>query len=90
MTPPQGLKFNITHLSLLQTEAPSDEMQLNYRGDIIIALKFVPPPSSSLPTAKSQSRSNRKAKGMLMVLVKEAKNLVPAKGSTNTDPFCKW
>ena len=28
---------------------------------------------------------------MLMVLVKEAKNLVPvARGAANADPFCKW
>ena len=75
--------------SEFQTEPPSDESQLNYRGDVIIALKFVPPPTTDSKRSEA-TRSNRKAKGMLMVLVKEAKNLVPAKGSTTADPFCKW
>ena len=67
-----------------------------YRGEIIVALKFVPPPKvrsstvDSTATAGSHS-SNRRARGMLMVLVKEAKNLVPvARGAANADPFCKW
>ena len=71
-----------------------------YRGEIIVALKFVPPPKpppvrSADPAASSSSSSSsyssRRARGMLMVLVKEAKNLVPvARGAANADPFCKW
>ena len=60
-----------------------------YRGEIIVALKFVPPPKPR--SADPSSYSSRKARGMLMVLVKEAKNLVPvARGAANADPFCKW
>ena len=67
-----------------------------YRGEIIVALKFVPPPKPRSPStagtpSSSSSYSSRKARGMLMVLVKEAKNLVPvARGAANADPFCKW
>lgn len=91
----------ISLLSNIQTEAPSDEMSSSsshYRGEIIVAMKFVTNPSldgsSSSAMVGSGSmvakKNQRKAKGMLMVLIKEAKNLVPAKGSSNTDPFCKW
>lgn len=74
---------------ILQTEPPGgdDDPMGAYRGEIIIALKFVP--STSDLKSKS-SRQVRKTRGMLMVLIKEAKNLVPLKGSANTDPFCKW
>ena len=65
-----------------------------YRGEIIVALKFVPPPKVRSSTSDSTTAShsgNRRARGMLMVLVKEAKNLVPvARGAANADPFCKW
>ena len=81
------------------TSAPPLTSSANsgYRGEIIVALKFVPPPkvrsstSDSAATAGSHSSNNRRARGMLMVLVKEAKNLVPvARGAANADPFCKW
>ena len=81
------------------TSAPPLTSSANsgYRGEIIVALKFVPPPkvrsstSDSTATAAGSHSSNRRARGMLMVLVKEAKNLVPvARGAANADTFCKW
>ena len=73
----------------------------NYRGEIIIALKFVPPESQSrhyqTTTTTTTWKSGKKYLmntaaagygGVLLVLVKEAKNLVSSKGIP--DPFCKW
>lgn len=71
----------------------------SYRGEIIVAMKFVPPPSAATASKSARtgsggsggSSSSRRARGMLMVLIKEAKNLVPAtKVQSNADPFCKW
>ncbi len=67
----------------------------SYRGEIVVALKFVPPPSAGKHRSGSNpgggSSSSRRARGMLMVLIKEAKNLVPAaRGAATADPFCKW
>ena len=76
------------------TSAPPLTSSANsgYRGEIIVALKFVPPPKVRSSTSDTTTHSStRRARGMLMVLVKEAKNLVPvARGATNADPFCKW
>jgi hypothetical protein len=53
---------------------------LNSRGDLILALKYVP---------AEQGRKDRRKKGTLMLLVKEAKNL-PVARHTLPDPYCKW
>ena len=78
----------------------------NYRGEIIVALKFVPPESqgrnqyhqtSSSSLTTTSWKNGRKYMvggggggygGVLLVLIKEAKNLVSSKGIP--DPFCKW
>ena len=82
--------FHAHTFSIFQSEGPIggeveglSALPSMYRGELIVAMKFVPPPGES-------RRGNRKAKGMLMVLVKEAKNLVPSKGAGNADAFCKW
>ena len=62
----------------------------SYRGEIIVALKFAPAQTRSSSSSSAAKTNPRKAKGTILVLIKEAKNLVPAKGSSNTDPFCKW
>jgi hypothetical protein len=67
--------------SFVQTEPPEDEAVLNSRGDLILALKYVP--------AVDQGRKERRKKGTLMLLVKEAKNL-PVVRHTLPDPYCKW
>ena len=78
-----------------QTDSLMDELSVvpsNYRGEIIVALKFIPPPrqlqSSSYNSKQSIKRRSSQRGGVLMILVKEAKNLVSPKGSP--DPFCKW
>ena len=53
-----------------------------------MALKFAP--AQVRPSSSTSKVNPRKVKGTILVLIKEAKNLVPAKGSSNTDPFCKW
>jgi hypothetical protein len=67
---------------------------------MIVALKFVPPGvdvTSSLRKTASASASNLRRsnsstgkKGSLLILVKEAKNLLTPKGSGSPDPFVKW
>ena len=53
------------------------------RGDLIIALKFIPPDLSVV------GRRARKSKGALHVLVKEAKALAAARPHGLADPICK-
>jgi synaptotagmin-like protein len=62
-----------------RTEPPEDESVQNSRGDIIVALKYIP----------ADTLRSKKRKGMLMILIKEAKNLPVPKGTTLPDPFCK-
>ena len=74
-----------------QTEPLSEELAHNstsYRGEIIVALKFVPPNAYGSPN-KKLGRRNSNSKGTLLILVKEAKNLVSPKGTNIPDPFCK-
>lgn len=53
----------------------------------MLALKFVPPGTET--NAAGKSGKHKKSRGSLHVLVKEAKNLVPAKANGTSDPFCK-
>ncbi|XP_046438742.1 uncharacterized protein LOC124190211 isoform X4 [Daphnia pulex] len=53
-----------------------------YRGDMIVALKYIPGESS--PTKRT-----KKSKGALHVIVKEAKGLIPARPNGNIDALCK-
>jgi len=72
-----------------RTEPLSEELAHNstsYRGEIIVALKFVPPNAIGSPN-KKLGRRNSNSKGTLLILVKEAKNLVSPKGIP--DPFSK-
>ena len=89
------ISINIVCIILFeQTDNLMDELSVvpsNYRGEIIVALKFIPPPrqqSSNYTSRQSGKRRSSQKGGVLMILVKEAKNLVSPKGSP--DPFCKW
>ena len=53
------------------------------RGDLIVALKFVPPDLSVV------GRRARRSKGTFHVLVKEAKALVSTRPHGSADPICK-
>jgi len=64
-----------------RTEPPEDESVTHSKGDIIVALKYV-------PGDPAYGRNKRK-KGTLMILLKEAKNLPVPKGTTLPDPYCK-
>ncbi|XP_066964987.1 uncharacterized protein [Macrobrachium rosenbergii] len=61
---------------------PMEDMSYSPRGDLIIALKFVPPDAVS-------SRKARRSRGALHVLVKEAKSLAAARPHGTADPVCK-
>ena len=65
---------------VLQTE-PFDDM-LSFKGDIIVCLKFVPPDMTV-------HKKGKRSRGMLHVLVKEAKCLTAVKANGSSDPFCK-
>lgn len=74
-----------------------------YKGEIIVALKFVPPESAQTTSgggglngslnlrkfSKSSLSTKNATKGELHILIKEAKNLTAIKPSGNCDAFCK-
>lgn len=76
-----------------------------YKGEIIVALKFVPPESAQMSGgggggglngslnlrkfSKSSLSTKNATKGELHILIKEAKNLTAIKPSGNCDAFCK-
>jgi len=64
-----------------RTEPPEDECMMNSKGDIILALKYVP--------SEASLKFSKKRKGTLMVKITEAKNLPIPRGSTLPDPYCK-
>ena len=64
-----------------QAEPPEDECLMNSKGDIILALKYVP--------SETSRQFSKKRKGTLMVKITEAKNLPVPRGSTLPDPYCK-
>lgn len=67
----------------LQEKSESfEEMSYSPRGDLILALKFVPPDMVN-------SKRSRRSRGALHVLIKEAKGLAPAKPHGSADPVCK-
>lgn len=75
------LIFNGIFQILFQSEVP--ESVSTFKGDLIVALKFV------LPLEKKLKNRTTKELGSLHVLVKEAKNLTAIKSSGTSDPFCK-
>jgi len=64
-----------------RTEPPEDESVINSKGDIIVALKYIP--------SESSLKFSKKRKGTLMVKITEAKNLPVPKGTLLPDPYCK-
>nr|XP_018897966.1 PREDICTED: uncharacterized protein LOC109031092 isoform X1 [Bemisia tabaci]XP_018897967.1 PREDICTED: uncharacterized protein LOC109031092 isoform X1 [Bemisia tabaci] len=70
----------LPHFYPLQERSEPLEDFVNAKGEIIVALKFVPP---------DQGMKKRASKGTLHVLVKEAKNLLAVKNNGTSDPFCK-
>lgn len=71
------------NVNLLKSEIVEDPATIPlYRGDMIVALKYIP--SDSSPTKRL-----KKSKGSLHVIVKEAKGLIPARPNGNIDALCK-
>ena len=78
------MNFNLLDLGLsvsIEAEPPEDECLINSKGDIILALKYVP--------SETSRQFSKKRKGTLMVKITEAKNLPVPRGSTLPDPYCK-
>ncbi|KAJ3667174.1 hypothetical protein Zmor_002574 [Zophobas morio] len=67
--------------NLQERTEPFDDM-LSFKGDIIVCLKFVPPDMTV-------HKKGKRSRGMLHVLVKEAKCLTAVKANGSSDPFCK-
>lgn len=70
----------------LQERLDSLESPLCYKGDIILALKYVPPDVTHQKPHKKVSSST---KGSLHILVKQARNLMATRSNGTSDPFCK-
>lgn len=66
----------------LQEKLGSPEEVFCYKGDLVVALKYVPPEVTSM-------KKGRISKGSLYVLVKEARNLMAVSTNGTSDPFCK-
>ncbi|XP_054453836.1 synaptotagmin-like protein 4 isoform X2 [Anoplopoma fimbria] len=58
-----------------------------YKGELVISLKFVPPKKPT--TEKSKGKKSVTAGGELHVLIKEAKNLIAMKPGDTSDSFVK-
>lgn len=58
------------------------------KGELVVALKFLPQCSSSAPNYCGKS-VNPCTLGKLLVLVYEARNLNPTRSNGTSDPFCK-
>ncbi|XP_075710062.1 synaptotagmin-like protein 5 isoform X2 [Rhinoderma darwinii] len=77
----------------------TSEVTLQYKGEIIIGLHYIPPeknltlPLESVSTGKKSFRKSKKIPmptgGILEVLVKEAKNLTAVKSGGTSDTFVK-
>ncbi|KAM3934961.1 synaptotagmin-like protein 5 isoform 2-T2 [Leptodactylus fuscus] len=78
---------------------PTSEVTLQYKGEITIGLRYIPPeknltlPLESVSTGKKSFRKSKKVPmptgGILDVLVKEAKNLTAVKSGGTSDTFVK-
>ena len=75
--------LHVNRFDCLQSELLDDSSHLPlHRGDIIVALKYV-------PSDPMNSKKTKKSKGALHVLVKEAKGLVASRPNGNIDALCK-
>lgn len=59
---------------------------VSYKGDLYLAVKYVPPDVTSRKYSKKPCIL---AKGSLEVLVREARNLMATRSNGTSDPFCK-
>ncbi|XP_071993902.1 synaptotagmin-like protein 5 isoform X2 [Engystomops pustulosus] len=85
--------------SLQPKMGPTSDVTLQYKGEIIIGLRYIPPeknltlPLESVSTGKKSFRKSKKIPmptgGILEVLVKEAKNLTAVKSGGTSDTFVK-
>lgn len=67
----------------LQERFECPELPLSYKGDLLLALKYMP------PDVTSRSIQQGPVRGSLHVLVKEARNLTATRSNGTSDPFCK-
>ncbi|XP_075552249.1 uncharacterized protein LOC142585399 isoform X2 [Dermacentor variabilis] len=67
----------------LQERFECPEVPLSYKGDILLALKYMP------PDVTNRSIKQGPVRGSLHVLVKEARNLTATRSNGTSDPFCK-
>lgn len=89
-------ELNISNVCLLQNDSMDELPPITggTRGELIMAMKFVPPDLSGSNTSLSSvglggSRRGRRSKGSLYVLLKEAKNLQSMRPNGTADPVCK-
>ncbi|GFT51355.1 synaptotagmin-like protein 4 [Nephila pilipes] len=70
----------------LQERLETLDTPVSYKGDLILALKYVPPDVTS---RKFSKKLDVPVKGSLEVLVREARNLMATRSNGTSDPFCK-
>ncbi|KAG1714292.1 Synaptotagmin-like protein 5 [Nymphon striatum] len=58
-----------------------NESPITYKGDLIVALRFI--------ALEASAHNNEETKGRLHLLIKEARNLMATRANGTSDPFCK-
>lgn len=72
----------------LHGKASSDAAFSNYKGELVVSLKYIPPAKAVGPGAKNRGKKEELG-GELQVWIKEAKNLTAAKSGGTSDSFVK-
>ncbi|XP_043913449.1 synaptotagmin-like protein 4 [Protopterus annectens] len=72
----------------LHGKASSDAAFSNYKGELVVSLKYIPPAKAVGLGAKNRGKKDELG-GELQVWIKEAKNLTAAKSGGTSDSFVK-
>lgn len=67
----------------------AEDPQFSYNGEIVFALKYVPPSALVSTKKKKKKKKAEEEKGELHINIIEASNLLAKDANGFSDPFCK-